>query len=78
MAKLQEFNSSFQKPQYLEHLVFLFTFSSWVLMYGGLNHEFGVRNLEETLALTMENEGEEGFLERERHSRFGEEEGEIL
>ena len=35
-------------------------------MYGGLNHEFGVRNLEETLALTMENEGEEGFLERER------------
>ena len=47
-------------------------------MFGGLNHEFRVENMEESLALTMENEGEEGFLERERHSWFGEEEGEIL
>ena len=59
MAKLQEFNSRFQKPQHFEHLVFLFTFPSWVLVYGGLNHEFEVGKMEETQALTMENEGEE-------------------
>ena len=71
MAKLQKPNPSFQKPQYLEHYVFLFTFPSMILWNRGLDVEFRRRGGKKYQGFPWRFEEEEGFLRERGYSRFG-------